>query len=88
MVSETILLEEREGKLLYIPTVKGQNNDQPVPFTLTTAAGDSFVFENPAHDFPGKITYRKTSETTLVAKISGKVNGKEESELFELTKTR
>lgn len=86
MISETILVEERNGKLHYIPTVKGQNNDEPVPFALTSAVGDSFVFENPAHDFPSKITYRKKSNMELVASISGIVNGKPRSESFELNK--
>lgn len=88
MVSETIVLQQQGTDLMYIPTVKGQNNDQPVPFKLTSATADSFVFENPEHDFPSKITYRKVSETTLVARISGKINGQEQAEAFELSKAQ
>lgn len=86
MVSETIVLEQQGGDLLYVPTVKDQNGGQAVPFKLTYATADSFVFENPQHDFPSKITYRKVSETALTARISGKIEGKEQAEAFELTK--
>jgi hypothetical protein len=81
-ISETISIEQRGQDVLYIPTVKGQNNDQPVPFTLTIASGDSFVFENPTHDFPDKITYYNKSATELTAKISGKIKGEDASRAF------
>ncbi|GAA4465779.1 hypothetical protein GCM10023093_18540 [Nemorincola caseinilytica] len=88
MLAETMVLEMRGADIYYIPTVKDQNNGQPVPFRLTTAAADSFVFENPEHDFPSKIVYRKTSETALIATISGKIQGKDQAESFELAKTQ
>lgn len=88
MISETIVLEQKDNDILYIPTVKDQNDGQPIPFKLTIAAGDSFVFENPAHDFPTMITYKKVSPTSLVASISGKINGEPHSETFALDKVR
>ncbi len=87
-VSETISLEQQGGKLLYIPTVKDQNGGQPVPFTLSFATADSFVFANPAHDFPQFISYKKLSSTSLVARISGTVDGKERSEDFPMERVR
>lgn len=88
MISETISLESKGGDIYYIPTVKGQNNDQPVPFRFTGAAADSFIFENPEHDFPSKIVYKKLSATSLVATISGKIQGKEQAESFDLSKVQ
>ena len=87
-VSETVIIRMQDTNLLYIPTVKGQNNDQPVPFTLTIAAGDSFVFENAAHDFPQAICYKKLGDTAMEARISGKIEGKDASEAFVLNKVR
>jgi len=84
-VSENIVLEMQGSDLMYIPTVKEQNGGMPVPFRLTVAVGDSFVFENPAHDFPTRITYRRLSDTSLEASISGTVNGVETRESFGLT---
>ncbi len=85
-VGETISIEQQGTDILYIPTVKDQNSGQPVVFRLVAATGDSFVFENPAHDFPQKITYRMLSATELAATISGSVNGNERSEVFQFTK--
>ncbi len=86
MISETIAIEQRNGVLSYIPTVKKQNEGKAIPFKLIEAAGDSFVFSNPAHDFPDKITYMKKSATTMQARISGKMGGKETAETFTLEK--
>ncbi|MES2704684.1 MAG: DUF6265 family protein [Bacteroidota bacterium] len=88
MVSETISLEQRGGELTYIPTVKDQNEGKPVPFKMAAVGGDSVVFADPGHDFPDKITYTKKSPTSLVAKISGKINGKEHEESFQLDKVQ
>ncbi len=86
MISETIVLEQRNNIVSYIPTVKNQNEGKAIPFKLIEAAGDSFVFSNPAHDFPDKITYSKKSATAMQARISGKMGGKEAAETFMLEK--
>jgi len=85
-VYETIALQLQRDGLFYIPTVKDQNEGKPVPFKLTQAVGDSFVFENPQHDFPDKITYTKISAAALLAKISGKINGQYHAELFPMAR--
>lgn len=74
--AEKVRLEQRNGHLYYIPTVKKQNNGMPVPFALTTATGGYLSFENPQHDFPQKITYQLISKDSLVAEISGISKGK------------
>lgn len=84
--SESIVLTQKNEDLLYIPTVKGQNNDEPVTFTMTSDAENAFTFENPAHDYPQKITYKKVNETNLLATISGKQDGKESKESYPMVK--
>lgn len=88
VISETISLAQGADGLMYIPTVKDQNDGQSVPFRLTAAAGDSFIFENPVHDFPDKITYKRVTATLLTATISGKVKGEQRSAVIEMEKTR
>lgn len=44
-------------------------------FTATRISSSEAVFENPAHDFPTRITYR-VAEGGLVATIDGNLNGK------------
>jgi hypothetical protein len=84
--SESIVLTQLKDELIYRPTVKGQNNDEPVDFNLTSDVENSYTFENPKHDYPQKIVYKKTNETSLVATISGKQQGKQSSESYPMTK--
>jgi len=84
--SETIILKQVNDELVYRPTVKGQNNDEPVDFILSSESENSFSFENPKHDYPQKIVYKKVNETKLVATISGLQQGKQSSESYQMNK--
>lgn len=88
VISETISIEQRGNELFYIPTVKDQNNGEPVSFKLSQASNGTFVFENAAHDFPQKITYTQKAPNILLAKISGKLNGKDHAVLFPMNKVQ
>ncbi len=74
---ESITLEQKNKELFYNVSVKDQNQGAPVSFKLTSVSKGILVFENPTHDFPTKITYRRIAVDSLVASISGKVDGKE-----------
>lgn len=82
--TERIRLEETNGKLAYITAVSDQNDGKAIRFELTSITDKQMVFENPAHDFPQKITYNKISNDSLVAEISGMRNGKPASEVFPM----
>jgi hypothetical protein len=84
--SEAIILKQLNDELFYRPTVKGQNNDEPVDFKLSSESENSFSFENPKHDYPQKIVYKKVNETSLVATISGMQQGKQSSESYPMKK--
>ena len=84
--TEKMRVYHNGDNLVYEATVKGQNNDKPVLFKLSLEEGKSFIFENPTHDYPQKITYTQKDASHLVAKISGKQQGKVSQEQFELTK--
>jgi hypothetical protein len=84
--SETIILKQLNDELVYRPTVKGQNNDEPVDFKLSSESENSFSFENPKHDYPQKIVYKKVNETNLVATISGMQQGKQSTESYPMKK--
>jgi Domain of unknown function (DUF6265) len=86
--SEIISLEQHGNQLFYIPTVKSQNGGQPVKFTLTSSANNQLIFENPKHDFPQIISYTKISIDSLVAEISGAVNGKEQKQAFPMKRAK
>lgn len=83
--AESIVLQQRGGKLYYIPTVKNQNNGKPVTFTQK---GTGLVFENPKHDYPQQLTYKQIKPDSLVAEISGMSKGKFKSEKFPMGKVK
>lgn len=56
-VLETISLYIDDQQTWYAPVVSGQNKGEPIPFKLVSAKESHFVFENPEHDFPQRITY-------------------------------
>lgn len=60
----------RVGKTIsYTATVIGQNDGKPVSFKLTKS--DSiFTFENPEHDFPKKVIYRKINDVTVQVEVT------------------
>jgi len=49
----------------------------PVSFKLIRSSDKEAVFENPAHDFPRRIIYRRSSQDTLFARIEGTNKGVE-----------
>ncbi len=79
---ETIDMVLEGQDIYYIPTVP--ENKGPVRFKMSTMAADSVVFENPAHDFPQKITYEARGDSMLMAQISGSKNGVAATKSFPL----
>lgn len=88
VVFEKIQLVSREGNLFYIPTVRDQNNGQPITFALRTLSPEMIVFENPEHDFPQVISYTKMSSDSLVARISGMRNGQHREQRFGMRRVK
>jgi hypothetical protein len=80
MVStEALLVVEMAGEVYYIP--KPRENEYPVAFKLISATDSVFVFENTSHDFPQRITYRRTGDDSMVAEISGPGSDGEEMKI-------
>jgi hypothetical protein len=80
--SEKISLTQVSNNLYYTPSVKDQNEGKAIQFKLTSLSDSLLIFENPEHDFPQKISYRKVTQDSLMAEISGKVDNKEASQQF------
>ncbi len=88
VVFETISILQEGNSLYYIPTVKNQNNNQPIKFTATTITASKLIFENPEHDFPQMITYEKMGTDSLVAQISGTIEGQERKKTFPMKRVQ
>ena len=86
--SESLRLEQNGKELFYIPTVSNQNNQQPVKFVLTSSTPKQLIFENPKHDFPQKITYTQITNDSLMAEISGMLDGKQNVQNFPMSRVK
>ncbi len=86
IVFETIKLMKVGDQYYYVPTVKNQNNSQPVRFTASTVSDQKMVFENPDHDFPQIISYQRIGSDSLVAEVSGSIDGRIRKQVFPMKK--
>ncbi len=83
---EQVDLKEVDGILQYIVTVPDQNDGSAVAFALTSQTDSLLVFENPKHDYPRVIRYRRITQDSIVATISGTQQGKASEEVFGMKK--
>ena len=74
---EYLRIEQRADAIYYVahPKARCPGTD----FKLTRLTGQEAVFENPAHDFPKRIIYRKNSDGSLVASIDAGEGTKSQS---------
>ena len=70
---EQVRIENRGAALVYVASPLRQATAE---FTGTVSADGSIVFENPAHDFPSRISYRRQGADSLIASIAGQRGGK------------
>lgn len=66
---EYLRIEQRADGIFYVAHPKGQSPG--TDFKLTRASATEVMFENPQHDFPKRIMYRKGADDTLTATVDG-----------------
>jgi len=86
--NEQVELIQDGEHLIYTTTIKGENNDLPIQFQMTTDEDSLLVFENPKHEYPQKIQYKLMKNGSLVATITGKQNGKNSAENYPMNKVK
>jgi len=64
---EYLRIEQRADGIYYVAHPKAQCPG--TDFKLTRASATEAVFENPRHDFPKRIIYRKTGDNTLTTTV-------------------
>lgn len=66
---EYLRIEERADGIFYVshPNARTPGTD----FKLTKLTADGATFENPKHDFPKRIHYKKNTDGSLTASIDG-----------------
>ncbi len=70
VITEYLDLSRTGNEITYTATVLNQNQGKGITF-YHTPSDSSFVFENPEHDFPKRIEYRKISDKEIFVTVSG-----------------
>jgi hypothetical protein len=68
-------IEAEEGGLTFHAQPRGQ---APAAFRLVRSAPGEVVFENPTHDFPQRVIYRRDGDR-LTGRIEGRSGGREQA---------
>ena len=76
---EYLRIETRADGIFYVAHPKARPGTD---FKLTRLTGQEAVFENPKHDFPKRIIYRKAADGALVARIEGDGTEKEKPQEY------
>jgi len=71
--TEYAQIRESNGELAYVVSLG--LSAKPVSFKLIRSSDREAVFENPTHDFPQRIIYRRESAGSLFARIEGTEKG-------------
>ena len=83
---EYLRLERRADGVYYVAVPSGQKETAFKLAEVTTPEGGDvlFAFANPAHDFPQRISYRKSTEGWLYATVDGKVAGADRQVIYPM----
>lgn len=84
---EKIQMKQKGENLLYISTIKGQNNDKTVTFNHNVEIEKQLVFENPKNDYPRKIVYKPIAKDRIFIEVSGIQQDKPSSVRYSMKKT-
>ncbi|HAT77111.1 MAG TPA: hypothetical protein DCS19_09780 [Flavobacterium sp.] len=84
---EKIELQQRGENLVYVSTIKGQNNDKPVDFKHNIEIAKELVFENPKNEYPRKIVYKSIAKDRIIIEVSGIEQNKPSSIRYSMKKT-
>lgn len=69
---EHMQIREEDGRLVFTAKPSGQEAASFRSIELTDSA---VTFENPVHDFPQRVVYRRQADGSLLARIEGERGG-------------
>jgi hypothetical protein len=81
---ELVVILERDDRLVYLAHPSGQPSAE---FVSTMVTEHSIIFDNPEHDFPQRIGYRRRG-SELLAWIEGSDRGEVKRIEFPYTRVR
>jgi hypothetical protein len=71
--TEYVQIREANGEIAYVVSLG--LSARPVSFKLIKSSENEVVFENPTHDFPQRVIYRRESADKVFARIEGQEKG-------------
>jgi hypothetical protein len=83
IIFEKIRLAQNNGLLTYFANVSEQNQGKEIAFVLVENAINKWVFENPNHDYPNRIIYTFTSDSTFTSRIENMRGNKQKEFRFK-----
>lgn len=69
---EFVRIVEIDGSLAYVAEPSGQAK---ATFPLKSLTAGEAVFEDPAHDFPQRVIYRRVGPDAVTGRIEGQIGG-------------
>jgi hypothetical protein len=73
---EFVRIVEVDSSLAYVAEPSGQPK---ATFPLKSLTADEAVFEDPAHDFPQRVIYRRLGPDAVTGRIEGQIGGQARS---------
>jgi Domain of unknown function (DUF6265) len=86
--SEKMHLKQQGENLIYVSTIKGQNEDKAVTFEQNTEIENQLVFENPSNLYPRKLSYKSSGKNQITIQVSGIEQGKPSSATYIMTESK
>jgi hypothetical protein len=80
---EFVVLRVDGGRLVYDARPEGQTRTL---FPLAKSGADEVVFENPAHDFPQRVIYRRVGADQIRARVEGRTSNGEQGFDYPFTR--
>jgi hypothetical protein len=71
-IAERLAIRKVKKEIVYSAIVPNQNEGKAIDFKLNQIDENTFSFENPDHDFPKKIIYKKVTDNELFVVVQGK----------------
>ena len=84
--SEFMQIRRQDGEIVY--TAQLGLAQKATSFKLIRGSATEAVFENPDHDFPQRILYRREPDGSLFARIEGREKGKDRAMDFPMKRVR
>ena len=71
-IAERLAIRMVKKDIVYSAMVPNQNAGKAIDFVLNQIDENTYSFENPNHDLPKKIIYKKVSDSELFVVVQGK----------------